>query len=530
MRNINEILDQLALASRHSKEHTRRFHFLKKMIAAGDYQEALAHINKMVNKNADSDYVKLLLELKQHVDPTLAPNIKERFANLLHAILAKENRLQLVQQALDTGSAIVADTEYSITALKLAIHQKDEAVIRLLMNYGATLDNINVDLPLNDQNESILQIACRLKLYDLIVMALAKGANPNLADVNGTTALHIACEMNDDDIAILLLNKKANPAAVNTNGKTPFSLAIDRKNQSILTAMLMKEYELTDDDLLQAKNVDSDIHQFLKKPFIARRNEIMQRGKFGLFPEERHSLQSLFNRIYVENVQLQADIIRRLEMIYGNQNPIMKPLLDLVLLAAEGKHDAGIQSGKKLKIIMTHHENINDLTAESQGAKGIYNASNTAYVAGFHGDKRKSLSSMLHELKHFADAQIFGASNPPYYPQHEAHFNAVKKKLNENSEHFMANKLQDAKPEDVLIYQSIHAVFTDYDAKEQDDEILVKVPEIIGLLGVNKGYKWLEEHEAGLLKYYEFRFNPVCVRYLDERKVMQAAKQKPPTI
>lgn len=68
------------------------------------------------------------------------------------------------------------------------------------------------------------------------------------------------------------------------------------------------------------------------------------------------------------------------------------------------------------------------------------------------------------------------------------------------------------------VYEAIRSVFDDYDEAGQSAEVMVKVPEIVGMLGIDQGYKWLAENEMALLSFYEFKFNHACQNFLNQSR------------
>ncbi|HKA01090.1 MAG TPA: ankyrin repeat domain-containing protein [Candidatus Solibacter sp.] len=67
---------------------------------------------------------------------------------------------------------------------------------------------------------------------------LAKHADVNSAEPDGTTALHWACERNDTAAAKLLLDAHANATATNRYGVTPLSLAARNGNAAIIEMLI----------------------------------------------------------------------------------------------------------------------------------------------------------------------------------------------------------------------------------------------------------------------------------------------------
>jgi uncharacterized protein len=71
-------------------------------------------------------------------------------------------------------------------------------------------------------------------------LLLKQGANPNLADENGTTALIYATEFQNLALVNLLLKNKADKNLKNKEGKTAFEFAVFSGNQEIINQLKIK--------------------------------------------------------------------------------------------------------------------------------------------------------------------------------------------------------------------------------------------------------------------------------------------------
>ena len=202
----------------------------------------------------------------------------------------------------------------------------------------------------------------------------------------------------------------------------------------------------------------------------------------------------------------------------------MKPLLNLVALAAAGQHPDGQQLGKKLKIVIADNVDVSELSASGHHARGVYKNKNSVYVAGRIQEKEIALAGTLHELKHFADKQVFGNVDLPFRGDADRDLlRQVKESLRQHANEFMQLKKTSASIKDTNIYASIMSIFTSYPPHKQDAEVMVKVPEIIGYLGMAKGYDWLKKNEPVMLTFYEKHFNPACESYLKEQALKVAS-------
>jgi len=537
MRNINIILAELAKESQTSESDRRHFEFLSKLLPRRNYHALLQHLSKATEQIIyTSDYKATLRELSEHFKIKSKKNAEKRLLKLMTAIKNPHRPPAAVQDELDEGGAVVINDVYrssdpedkhsGLAPLMAAIAKKDKELIRLLLDNGANLDKVeNINARFGDLNSTALHIAVELKMYDLIVMILESKPDLELKDKIGMTPLHIACD-NDSraDIALLLINKGAKPdVAIKIIDKeiTPFIMAITNNNIKLIRLMLDKGYRPTEFDLHTAKfsrekfDYNDEVYNLLKNPFRDKKNAIVRASRSSLFKTEDTTFAPIADVMFAEDPMLKAAIIKNLGEIYRDtSNPVMKPLLDLVLMGADAKHKSGLKAGKKLNIFITHNQSINDLRPDGEDHHGQYNNGNSVYVASQGGHVRNTLSTLLHELKHFADAQIYRDDKPYLGDSQEVLFRAIKNKLKANAEKFFAQPAESRNEIDHNIYSRIYSIFTSYQPEDQDVEVLVKVPEIIGYLGLKEGYDWLKKNEPPLLNFYEKYFNPACEAYL----------------
>lgn len=76
--------------------------------------------------------------------------------------------------------------------------------------------------------------AARLGSKKLTQQALCKGANPNVTDELGNSALHYAVHLGSKSITELLLCHHADPNIKNNKGKTPLDIAVQFENNYII--------------------------------------------------------------------------------------------------------------------------------------------------------------------------------------------------------------------------------------------------------------------------------------------------------
>lgn len=538
MRNLHKILGELHLLSAKSKSETEHFEKLGKYITAKNYAGAAHHIATYKSgllKN--SPYHTTLLELLEHYQVKSPEDAELRLKKLILAIKIQDGIK--INTALETGSLIVMnesltsemELRYPYQAnevpLMAALAEGDKTLIELLLNAGANLDNASdINAVLNKNGETALHIACRLNLPNLIIALLQNNADPNIRDKSGKTPLHNAVSKCDANIQMMLLNKGADPTITYTyNGGevSAFHGAYASKHIGVMQLMIQKGYKLEEIILQHAKKHHPDIYRELKAPYKKRKQDIIYSGPLSMFvraQDKPSELTPLYQAFFAENKGLAARLIPPLERIYNSDNEILKPLLDLGILAAQGRHESGVKVDKKLKVILVTNTHVGDVQPGFEAAGGLYNLKHTIYSSDHKGAIISTLGTILHELKHFADQQIYGSAHKPFFDQHKDHFMQVKARLEKSSTEYLAKHAATAAPDDidVGIYRAINSIFTGYKPSVQDAEVLVKVPEIIGYLGVERGVAWLQKNEPALLKFYIHRFNPACQAYIDKHQ------------
>lgn len=125
--------------------------------------------------------INLLLENGINVD---ARSTKGDTRTALHCA-ARMGRAAVAKLLLENGSDIYARFKGD-TALHVAAAWGKNSVIEVLLNYGINIDTLNTG---PDRTTALIQTSLRGNLTTLSLL-LAKGANPNIQDTNGLTALH----------------------------------------------------------------------------------------------------------------------------------------------------------------------------------------------------------------------------------------------------------------------------------------------------------------------------------------------------
>lgn len=167
-----------------------------------DLQNASALINAGVNVNEQDAsgnsllYFAALRDLVEVVQKLLQkganPNIKNKLGASALGIAASSNHKQLVQALLEAGADPNLRLTNNSTALIMAVrygrpeNNNNKDAIALLINAKA-----NLDLQ-NDSKETALNVAVVENNLELVKALLEAGADPNIEDAKGESALLLA--------------------------------------------------------------------------------------------------------------------------------------------------------------------------------------------------------------------------------------------------------------------------------------------------------------------------------------------------
>lgn len=116
------------------------------------------------------------------------------------------------------------------TPLILACYKGNVAVVKFLIENSKTINtSSDMGTPL---------MACVVKgSNEILELLLQKGADPNLTDSKGTTALMYAAQFQNIDAIKLLLKHKAEIQHKDKDGKTAFEFAVFTNNEEIINIL-----------------------------------------------------------------------------------------------------------------------------------------------------------------------------------------------------------------------------------------------------------------------------------------------------
>lgn len=167
------------------------------------------------------------------------------------AIAQKCNHQELIGTLVEAASAKDILPKEAAKVLSRAIYTNQVEVALKALNF---IDNLN---GLNEGGESFLHMAVRKDNTELAKQLIERGANVNIADREGNTALHIAASTQHDSTALLLqlMAAKADHTMQNQQGQTPIKLAENNKvNHSFLNNL---EW-LIEKDKAEAEKISSN--------------------------------------------------------------------------------------------------------------------------------------------------------------------------------------------------------------------------------------------------------------------------------
>ncbi len=138
------------------------------------------------------------------------------------------NELDSLMQ--EDPKAIDLRNEAGYTPLILACYHGNEEVVYALIEQVKDIDGSSeMGTPL---------MAATVKGYASIVKALLeKGANPNISDANGTTALHYATMFQLEDIVKMLVDANADTTSKDNRGNSPLDYATLKNDKTIISIL-----------------------------------------------------------------------------------------------------------------------------------------------------------------------------------------------------------------------------------------------------------------------------------------------------
>ncbi len=120
--------------------------------------------------------------------------------------------------------------EYGFSPLILACYKGNSEVAKFLIEKKSNLNYVS------DEGTALMAAVVRGK-NELVKLLLVNGANPNLTNLQGTTALMYAAQFKNIELVKLLLQNKADKTIINKDQKTAFEFAVFSNNDEIINLL-----------------------------------------------------------------------------------------------------------------------------------------------------------------------------------------------------------------------------------------------------------------------------------------------------
>lgn len=128
----------------------------------------------------------------------------------------------VARRLLETGAAPDAADDTGRTPLMWSVLWDDPTSVAALLDRGARIDRRAGEF---DSEVTALILAAWTGKENIVKLLLARGADPDVTDVNGETALHWAASVNRVAVLRLLLDGRADPGIRNRSGQTALDVA-----------------------------------------------------------------------------------------------------------------------------------------------------------------------------------------------------------------------------------------------------------------------------------------------------------------
>ncbi|PGS48749.1 ankyrin repeat domain-containing protein [Bacillus sp. AFS041924] len=148
----------------------------------------------------------------------------------------EKGEINKVKEILHKQQGLIdKENEHGLTLLGIAAHFGQFEVVKSLVKHGAKINAISHSkLSFIPKNTALHAAIAGAKSKEVIEFLLTNGADPNITDSEGHTALHIAAFEGNIAIAKLLIMNGAK-IKNNNSGKTPLEIAEERGNSEFIS-------------------------------------------------------------------------------------------------------------------------------------------------------------------------------------------------------------------------------------------------------------------------------------------------------
>jgi hypothetical protein len=540
----------------------RKAHFveLQRLFAIHEYEQLKKHIKSGLNQFSPffsfstSRYYGHLKELEFNLIPENKDDEITRMKKLIDAI--KSNNPKVIMYALNHGCMAVINTGVTLdgkendgidegdlpcqiaiktnsvaffhieqiqNVLKLAFEGGEKNLHReilmflekhqeLKLMYSSRLGLLphrDFDLPDQKDNTTRLWRACSDGHVKAVKELLELGADPNNKDTKGLSCLALAVvkSKNKELVSLLLENKKIH------FDMNAYSLAMKNSQHKYSSSDEVDTYNLL------YQHFKSPVRKYKKDIMTAHaRSDVLFKQEIFLFSSiEDNPIQSIAFQLYSKDAKLEGIILEKLLNIYTD-NQLLHPLLIIVGLGSAGvrnKHKHPHVSKPLKTIIDSDNKDVRHVAlVSSDNVAGLYTRKSSVYVS--RHTENSILGTMLHEWKHFADVEMFGNPYMALNDKEQKKYDAIIQNVSQVVKIFPA--FPESNKDYAYVKNTFASVFRNYASNAIGYELLARVPEVIGILGVAKGMEWLTKYTPSLLDFYVNIYNTYLTNHIEKMR------------
>uniref|UniRef100_A0ABD2WJL1 Uncharacterized protein n=1 Tax=Trichogramma kaykai TaxID=54128 RepID=A0ABD2WJL1_9HYME len=197
-------------------------------------EEGSTFLHVICKKCCNVDLAKMIFERSDDGHPEVQVNARDNWGRTpLHLALARGRR-QLAKLLLRNGADPNSVDEEGSTPLHVICEGKcDDELAELFFKINDDMQQVHVDARDKKGNTALHYVLTgkQIKLFELL---LRRGADPNLTNAEGSTALHVLCKYDYDvyDLMVLLFkisrekNRPVQIDARDNSGRTPLQWAV----------------------------------------------------------------------------------------------------------------------------------------------------------------------------------------------------------------------------------------------------------------------------------------------------------------
>lgn len=434
------------------------------------------------------------------------------------------NALQDAIGSMDRNRLKRALSALQLLRLPLTIRDGTPALIHAL-EANASDEIINIMLlwgcPANvlDKNGyTPLIIACIKGRDEAVRMLLSE---PSTGDINyeapdGARALGEATSRGDAGICDMLIQAGADVRVVLRNGRTPLRMAYTQRHTEI-EKMLIKANA--------AYFPIPERFRSIRDYRRAAKSAIVAAGPVAPLPHHAGPFAApdiVASQMYCVDSRDKELLKDAMHILYTC--PALHPLIDMAALIACGKDSIGLAAeaagrAKQLKIFCL--PDLVMLYPLSNEEYGLYTRKSSVFV---HTDRtegyRMVVGTIIHEVTHLVMMRVFNNDSKPYAGDCLAASERADVVLRATQERIGRGSIVATDDDEAAASACIQRPFEMYDGSEHMSELIVRCPQIIAILGPERGVAWLRANTPELWHYFADEVNPTLAAYLASHHAM----------